>query len=135
MEKRIFALAAAMLVWVGVEAWPAMTQTSVVQGVTVAVTPGSLAADAGIWDFAVSFDAGVRRLDDEILDDAVLVGDGMRIKPLAWEGEPAGVRGHRAGVLKFVAPKPRPREFQLELARPGEARPRVFHFVFGEWSA
>jgi hypothetical protein len=135
MGARKFAAIIGLLVSVGVAAWPGVTQTSDVQGVTVAVTPGNLEADSGIWDFAIAFHAGGRRLDDEVLDDVVLVGDGMRRKPLAWEGEPTGVVGHRAGVLKFAPIHPRPKELHLEISRPGEKKPRVFTFVFGEWSA
>jgi hypothetical protein len=130
-----FAALIALLVSVGVAAWPSVTQTSQVHGVTVAVTPGNLDDDSSIWDFAIAFDAGGRRFEDEVLDDVVLVGEGMRIHPLAWEGEPTGVVGHRAGVLKFVAVHPRPKELHLEMTRPGEGKPRVFTFVFGEWSA
>ena len=129
-----FAAILAVLISVGVAAWPSVTQKSVAQGVTVAVTPGTLDEDASIWDFAVAFDSQHKRLDDEIMDSAVLVGDGRRVKPLAWEGESAGGR-HRAGVLKFMAIKPRPKELQLQVQRPGEAKPRVFRFVFGDWSA
>jgi hypothetical protein len=130
-----FAAILAVLISLGVAAWPSVTQTSVAHGVTVAVTPGNLGEDTGIWDFAVAFDAQKgRRLDDEVLDSIVLVGDGRRMKPLAWEGEKAGGT-HRAGVLKFIAMKPRPKELELQLKRPGEAKPRVFRFVFGEWSA
>jgi hypothetical protein len=129
-----FAAILAVLISVGVAAWPSVTQKSVAQGVTVAVTPGTLDEDASIWDFAVAFDSQHKRLDDEIMDSAVLVGDGRRVKPLAWEGESAGGR-HRAGVLKFIAIKPRPKELQLQVQRPGEAKPRVFRFVFGDWSA
>jgi hypothetical protein len=129
-----FAAILAVLISVGVAAWPSVTQKSVVQGVTVAVTPGNLDQDSSIWDFAVAFDAPGKRLNDEILDSVVLVGDGHRMKPLAWEGEKAG-GGHRAGVLKFIAIKPRPKEMQLLMTRPGEAKPRVFRFVFGDWSA
>ena len=125
----------ALLISVGVAAWPSVTQTSELHGVTVAVTPGNLGSDSGIWDFAIAFNAGGKRLEDEVLDDVVLVGDGVRIRPLAWEGEPSGRIGHRAGVLKFVAMHPRPRELHLEISRPGEKAPRVFTFVFGEWSA
>jgi hypothetical protein len=102
--------------------------------VTVAVTPGNLGEDASIWDFAVSMDGGRKRLDDEPMDSIVLVGDGRSIKPLAWEGDGAGGT-HRAGVLKFIAMKPRPKELQMRVTRPGEAKPRVFRFVFGDWSA
>ena len=129
-----FAAILAVLISVGVAAWPSVTQKSVAQGVTVAVTPGTLDEDASIWDFAVAFDSQHKRLDDEIMDSAVLVGDGRRVKPLAWEGESAGGR-HRAGVLKFIAIKPRPKELQLQVQRPGEAKPRVFRFVVGDWSA
>jgi hypothetical protein len=129
-----FAAILAVLISVGVAAWPSVTQKSVVQGVTVAVTPGNLSEDSSIWDFAVAFDGRGRKLDDQVMEDFVLLGDGRRMKPLAWEGQQAGV-GHRAGVLKFIAIQPRPKEMQLQLTRPGEARPRVFRFAFGEWSA
>ena len=56
------------------------------------------------------------------------------MKPLAWEGEKAGGT-HRAGVLKFIAMKPRPKQLELQLTRPSEGKPRVFRFVFGDWSA
>jgi hypothetical protein len=129
-----FAAILAVLISVGVAAWPSVTQKSVAQGVTVAVTPGTLDADASIWDFAMAFESQHKRLDDEIMDSVVLLGDGRRVKPLAWEGEGVGGR-HRAGVLKFIAIQPRPKELQLQVQRPGEAKPRVFRFVFGDWSA
>ena len=130
-----FAAIVTLLVCVGVAAWPSVTQTSEVQGVTVAVTPGNLEADSRIWDFAIAFEAGGKRLEDEVLEDVVLIGDGVRLKPLEWEGEPTGKVGHRAGVLKFAPIHPRPKELHLEMTRRGEKAPRVFTFVFGEWSA
>ncbi|MBC5783228.1 hypothetical protein H8N03_09755 [Ramlibacter sp. USB13] len=131
-----FALILAVLISVGVAAWPSVTQKSVVQGVTVAVTPGNLSPDATIWDFAVAYDAGATRQlkGDEPLDQFVLLGDGRRMKPLAWEGDKDGTK-HRAGVLKFIAIQPRPKELELQLQRPAEKQPRVFRFVFGDWSA
>lgn len=135
MGNARFAAILAVLISVGVAAWPSVTQKSVAHGVTVAVTPGSLAEDASIWDFAVAFDGKGRRLDDEVMENFVLLGDGRRMKPLAWEGEKKGVVGHRAGVLKFIAIQPRPKEMELQLQRPGEKAPRVFRFVFGDWSA
>src|SRR4051812_15725625 len=116
-----FAAILAVLISFGVAAWPSVTQTSALHGVTVAVTPGNLGEDSSIWDFAVAYDTqGVRQLQgDEPLDDFALVGDGRRMKPLAWEGDRAGHR-HRAGVLKFIAMKPRPKELRLELVRPAE---------------
>ena len=129
-----FAAVLAVLISVGVAAWPSVTQKSVAQGVTVAVTPGNLDPDSRMWDFAVAFHGEGKRLDDQVMDNFVLVGDGKRVKPLAWEGEGARAT-HRAGVLKFVAIHPRPKELQLQLVRPGEAKPRVFRFAFGDWSA
>ena len=129
-----FAAILAVLISVGVAAWPSVTQKSVVQGVTVAVTPGNLDKDSSIWDCAVAFDSPGKRLDDEVMESIVLVGGGHRMKPLAWEGEKAGGR-HRAGVLKFIAIQPRPKEMELQMTRTGEAKQRVFRFVFGDWSA
>lgn len=130
-----FAAILAVLISVGVAAWPSVTQKSVVHGVAVSVTPGNLDEAASLWDFAVSYDAGLRQLQgDEPLDDFVLVGNGRRMKPLAWEGDRDGVK-HRAGVLKFIAIKPRPKDLELQLQRPAEKAPRVFRFVFGDWSA
>lgn len=129
-----FALILAVLISVGVAAWPSVTQKTVAHGVTVSITPGNLGDDTSIWDFAVTFDGRGRRLDDALLDNVVLVADGRRMKPLAWEGQGTTV-GHRAGVLKFIAVHPRPKELQLQMVRPGEAKPRVYEFVFGDWSA
>lgn len=130
-----FAAVLAVLISLGVAAWPSVTQKSVAQGVTVAVTPGNVAADSGMWDFAVAFSSSSgKRLDDEPMEHFVLVGDGRSMKPLAWEGEKAGGT-HRVGVLKFIAIKPRPKELELRLVRPAEAKPRVFRFNFGDWAA
>lgn len=134
MSNVKFAFILALLISVGVAAWPSVTQKSVVQGVTVAVTPGNLDADSGMWDFAVAFDSRGARLNDELMESVVLVGDGRQVKPLAWEGAAAGGT-HRAGVLKFIAMKPRPKDLELRITRPGEAKPRVFRFTFGDWSA
>ena len=131
-----FAAILALLISVGVAAWPSVTQKSVVQGITVAVTAGSVGEDSSVWDFAVAYDAqpGRQLKGDEPLDNFVLVGDGQRLKPLTWEGDRDGAK-HRAGVLKFIAIQPRPKELLLELRRPGESKPRVYRFVFGDWSA
>jgi hypothetical protein len=129
-----FAAILALLISVGVAAWPSVTQKSVAHGVTVAVTPGNLDPDNGIWDFAVAFDAPGKKLDDELMEAMELSGDGRSVKPLEWQGEQAR-RDHRRGVLKFIAIEPRPKELELRLTRKGEAKPRVFRFVFGDWSA
>lgn len=131
-----FAAILAVLISVGVAAWPSVTQKTVEQGVTVAVTAGNLDPDSTIWDFAVAYDTqpGRHLKGDEPLDDFVLLGDGRRMMPLAWEGDKAGAK-HRAGVLKFIAIQPRPKELELRLQRPAEKQPRIYRFVFGDWSA
>jgi hypothetical protein len=129
-----FAAVLAVLVSVGVAAWPSVTQKTVVHGVTVAVTPGNLSEGSQVWDFAVAFDGRGKRLDDAVLQNFELLADGRRVKPLNWEGEQAKV-GHRVGVLTFVPIQPRPKELQLQLVRPSETKPRVFRFAFGDWSA
>ncbi|NML45323.1 hypothetical protein HHL11_16335 [Ramlibacter sp. G-1-2-2] len=135
MSNLRFAFILALLISVGVAAWPVVTQKSEYRGVTVAVTPGNLDPSNGIWDFAIAFDsARGAKLTDEVMENIVLVGDGRTMKPLAWEGEAAGGT-HRAGVLKFIALKPRPKELEMHVQRPGEAKPRVFRFVFGDWAA
>ena len=105
-----------------------------VQGVTVAVTPGNLDEDSSVWDFAVAFDSQGKRLDDQIWTAwcwSATAGASSR-----WPGK-ARRRGgkHRAGVLKFIAIQPRPKEMQLQMTRAGEAKPRIFRFAFGDWSA
>jgi hypothetical protein len=131
-----FALFLALVVSLAVSAWPSATQKSVAQGVTVSVTAGNVGEDAGVWDFAVSFHSNGPPLDDNLMDNAVLIADGKRIKPLWWEGEAATLSyHHRAGVLKFVAFKPRPKHLELHLQRKGEAKPRVFMWEFGDWIA
>ena len=136
MGNSRFAAILAGLISIGVAAWPSVTQKSVVQGITVAVTAGNLGEDSSVWDFAVAYDAqpGRQLKGDQPLEQFVLVAGGVRVKPLVWEGDRDGAK-HRAGVLKFIAVHPRPKEMQLELRRPGEARPRVYRFVFGDWSA
>jgi hypothetical protein len=123
----------AMLVAAAASGWAGATQKSVVQGVTIAVTPGVFELDDPIWDFAIAFDGRGQRLDEEMLQVVVLTGDGRTIQPLAWEGAGPGT-GHRAGVLKFVAMHPRPKQLELRILRKGEASPRLFRFAFGEWS-
>ena len=134
MSNLRFAFILALLISVGVAAWPVVTQKSEYRGVTVAVTPGNLDPANGIWDFALAFDSRGAKLTDEVMENIVITGDGRTIKPLAWEGEAAGGT-HRAGVLKFIAMKPRPKELEMRITRPGEPKPRVFRFVFGDWAA
>jgi hypothetical protein len=97
-------------------------------GVTVAVTPGNLAADAKVWDFAIVFDTHSQDLSDDVIKAATLVDNqGNQFKPVAWQGAAPGGH-HREGVLKFEAVTPRPQTVELRIARPGEAKPRSFRW-------
>ena len=128
------ALVATLAASLVVAGWHSATQKSTVQGVTIAVTPGNLDAETGLWDFAVALDAPGQKLQDDLMASAVLVGDGRSVRPIWWEGaRPGG--SHRAGVLKFNALKPRPKQLELRIQRPEEPKPRVFRFAFGDWEA
>jgi len=94
-------------------------------GVTVRATPGALAGD--IWEFQIAFDTHSQNLRDDPAKSASLVADGAASAPLEWRGDPPGGH-HRRGVLRFKAPAKRPAAIELQLARPGEAKPRVFRW-------
>ena len=97
-------------------------------GVTVAVTPGDLAAAAKIWDFAVVLDTHSQELSDDLVQNALLVDDkGRSFKPLAWDGAAPGGH-HRKGVLRFDPIAPRPQAVELRIRRPGEAKARTFRW-------
>lgn len=103
-----------------------VTQTSVEDGVTVAVTAGNLGTATPVWDFAVVLSSARGELPDDLVRDAVLVDpQGHEYKPLIWEGAP-GAGEHRGGVLKFFAVEPRPPSVELRINRPGEHKPRSF---------
>lgn len=106
-----------------------VTQKSTVGGVTVAATAGNLGAEAPVWDFAVVLDSSEHDLPDDVAASAVLVDAWGNVrKALVWEGAPRDGR-HRAGVLKFLAPDPRPDWVELRITRPGEQRPRTFSWL------
>ncbi len=97
-------------------------------GVTVTVTPGNLAGDAKVWDFAVVLDTHSQDISDDLAKSAVLKDDkGNEFKAIGWEGAAPGGH-HRAGVLKFNPVTPRPQAVELRIDRPDEAKARVFHW-------
>jgi hypothetical protein len=104
------------------------TQKSSANGVTVAVTPMNLGADAKTWDFTVVLDTHTQDLADDLVKSAVLLDDkGNQFKALAWEG--AGPGGHhRKGVLKFNPVAPPPQAIERRISRPGEAKARIFRW-------
>ena len=131
MARRILVLVFAALLSLSASA-TVVTQKSVVNGVTVAVTAGNLGPQATVWDFAVV----IRASDDTVLSedlvrDAVLVAsNGKQYKVLVWERAAAEPQ-HHAGVLKFIAIQPRPDWIELRIVRPGEKKPRTFSWLLG----
>jgi hypothetical protein len=131
MERRTLLLILAAFLSVGASA-TIITQKSVVNDVTVAVTAGNLGPEATVWDFAVVIRASNGKiLSDDVVRNAVLVTpNGRQYKVLAWERAAAEPQ-HHAGVLKFIAIDPRPDWIELRIARPGEKKPRSFSWLLG----
>jgi len=111
----------------GVTAAPALpTQTSSQSGVTVKITPRTLAA--GTWEFEVVFDTHSQELTDDLGKTAVLVSDGRTShSPVKWQGDPPGGH-HRKGVLEFKPVSPMPAAIELQIKRNGETAPRLFRW-------
>jgi len=106
------------------------TQKSSERGVTVAVTPQNVSADAKTWDFKIVLDTHSEDLSDDLLKTAVLLdGTGTRYTPVAWDGAAPGGH-HREGVLRFKAISPQPQAIELRIVRPGEPGPRSFRWQF-----
>ena len=127
MTSRILSIALAALLAFNAAAQLA-TQKDSANGVSVAVTPANLAAGAKMWEFSVVLDTHSQDLTDDLAQSAVLLDErGNRFKPLAWHGAAPGGH-HRSGVLRFNAIEPRPKAVELRIARPGEAKARVFRW-------
>ena len=111
----------------GVTAAPALpTQTSSQSGVTVKITPRTLAA--GTWEFEVVFDTHSQELTDDLEKTAVLVSDARAShSPLQWQGDPPGGH-HRKGVVQFKPVSPMPASIELQIKRSGETAPRLFRW-------
>jgi hypothetical protein len=104
------------------------SQKTVERGVTVAVTPKNVSADAKTWDFAVVLDTHSGELNDDLVKTATLLDDkGGRYVPLKWDGAGPGSH-HREGVLRFNPISPRPQSIELRIQRPGEPNPRSFRW-------
>ena len=107
---------------------PLPARVSTANGVTVTARPDSLARDARTWNFEIVLDTHSRELGDDLVKSAVLVdGAGREYKPTAWDGAAPGGH-HRQGVLRFGPVSPPPQVIELQIRRPGEARPRVFRW-------
>lgn len=105
------------------------TKTSSAGGVTVKVTPKSVAPGVAAWEFGVVLDTHSQALEDDLVKSAVLVdSQGVRHAALAWEGAAPGGH-HREGALHFKPLSPFPAAFELHISRSGEAQPRVFRWA------
>ncbi len=103
-------------------------QSSVVQGLTVKVSPKLGGPADTRWEFSVVFDTHSVQLNDDPTQTTVLVtDDGRVLKPTAWNGAAPGGH-HREGVLLFDAPTPPPIGIALKMTRLGEAAPRSFRW-------
>ena len=104
------------------------TAKSEVRGVTVSVTPVSLAPDAKRWSFSIVLDTHTQPLNDDIERTVTLsASDGRPLKPLSWEGAAPGGH-HRKVVVHFAPPSPPPSMVELRVHREGEPMARVFRF-------
>jgi len=104
------------------------TQSTSNQGVTVRVTPKAVGSPDSRWEFMVTLDTHSADLSDDLTLSATLVTDeGRTFRPVSWQGAPPGGH-HREGVLAFDVPAPRPGAIELRIARPGEAKPRIFRW-------
>lgn len=128
MRTRLILSMLALLLAAGAAQAQFATQRNSANGVTIAVTPITLAAGAKSWDFAIVLDTHTQDLSDDLVKAAVLLDDkGAEFRALAWEG--AGPGGHhRKGILKFNPVAPKPQALELRIRRPGEAQARVFRW-------
>jgi hypothetical protein len=103
-------------------------QKSSDRGVTVAVTPQDLSADAKTWDFKIVLDTHSQDLSDDLVKSALLLDNsGGKYRPVKWDGPGPGGH-HREGVLRFTPVTPPPATIELRITRPGESAPRSFRW-------
>ena len=90
MKRSTFALAlcvAAAVTLASATAAELTTQKNTQRGVTVTVTPQSLAGETKTWDFKIVLETHGQDLSDDLASSALLLDDsGGRQAPLAWEG-------------------------------------------------
>ena len=94
-------------------------------GVTVKATARAL--QGGSWEFDIVFDTHSQELGDDLMKSATLVAGGRTHVPAGWKGDPPGGH-HREGTLRFIDVKPGATTIELRIARPGEPKPRSFHW-------
>ncbi|MDH4189137.1 MAG: hypothetical protein OEW21_02880 [Betaproteobacteria bacterium] len=127
MRLRSFALLAALVFAAAAIAENLPSRSSSASGVTLSVTPRSLAGP--VWEFDVTLNTHSQDLTDDLLKTAVLAADGGAASaPVGWEGDAAGGH-HRKGVLRFAALASSSAAIELRIQRPGEPAPRVFRWA------
>jgi hypothetical protein len=125
---RLLLLLAVILLASTAQAAELSTAKSELRGVTVSVTPVSVAPEAKRWSFNIVLDTHTQALNDDIEKIVTLTGsDGRPLKPLSWEGDAPGGH-HRKVVVHFAPPAPAPANVELRVHREGEALARVFRF-------
>lgn len=96
--------------------------------VRVMALPRSLAEDADVWEFELTFDTHTVAIDGDPAGFSVLVDAlGKAHKPLSWSGDGSGGH-HRRGVLQF-APLPQANgAVELRISGVGGVAMRVFRW-------
>lgn len=100
-------------------------QISNERGIKVTATLQAIPADAKTWTFEVTLETHTQPLNDDLARSAILIADGVRYLPLAWDGAPPGGH-HRKGVLRFKAVSPQSRSMELRIRLAGDKSPRSF---------
>jgi hypothetical protein len=100
-------------------------QISNERGIKVTVIPQNISNGAKTWDFEVTLETHSQALSDDLTTSSVLIADGVKNVPLAWEGAPPGGH-HRKGVLRFKAIMPQPAAMELQIRLAGDSLPRSF---------
>lgn len=95
------------------------SQTSNERGIKVTATLQAIPADAKTWDFEVMLETHTEGLSDDLVKSSMLIADGVRYLPLAWDGAVPGGH-HRKGVLHFKAVVPQPRSVELQIRLSGD---------------
>lgn len=96
--------------------------------VRVMALPRSLAEEAAVWEFEITFDTHTVPIDGDPAQFSVLVDAlGKTYEPLSWSGDGPGGH-HRRGVLQF-APVPEANgAVELRISGVGGVAMRVFRW-------
>jgi hypothetical protein len=97
-------------------------------GVSVSVTPRSIAAGAVAWEFEVALNTHTVDLGEDLTKVAYLVDrSGQKHAALAWQGSAPGGH-HRKGLLQFKPLAARAEALELHIERVGGIATRKFRW-------